>query len=152
MLLRAGFHFTLFDLTWFTVKWIIIYQVSPNTSPALATKYLVLVPQSHLLGLSIHPFLPGMSVVGGLISPVHDQYSRQKDTLIPAKHRIKMIRLTLGEQVVTSSGVGRLGSFFNLYVSQGNAGFHCSLVNFAVTVVKTSFRFNDWKSPNFSGG
>ncbi|XP_063675237.1 uncharacterized protein LOC134811993 [Bolinopsis microptera] len=40
----------------------------------------------------------GVSVVGGLISPAHDEYSRQKDTLISAKHRIKMIRLTLSEQ------------------------------------------------------
>ena len=45
--------------------------------------------------------IAGVNVVGGLISPVHDEYSRQKGTLISSKHRVKMIRLTLSEQVST---------------------------------------------------
>ena len=37
----------------------------------------------------------GYDVLGGMISPVHDKYKEKKPSLIPAKHRIKMVELSV---------------------------------------------------------
>lgn len=37
----------------------------------------------------------GHDVLGGIISPVHDNYKEKKRSLIPANHRIKMVELCL---------------------------------------------------------
>ena len=37
----------------------------------------------------------GYNVLGGLMSPVHDNYKKKKSSLIPAKHRIEMVELSL---------------------------------------------------------
>ena len=45
------------------------------------------------------PSPPGIKVVGGILSPVHDDYYSQKRSLMPALHRRVMVKLTLAEQV-----------------------------------------------------
>ena len=37
----------------------------------------------------------GYNVLGGMISPVHDEYKEKKASLISSKHRIKMVELAL---------------------------------------------------------
>lgn len=37
----------------------------------------------------------GFKVLGGIISPVHDAYSKNKPTLISASHRLKMVELAI---------------------------------------------------------